>query len=70
MTNQPLSDDERQEFVDKLPSDKVNPEAEKTFNKAIELSAKPEQSAQGKQVPYDDYNGKQTHSDNTEDTSD
>jgi hypothetical protein len=69
MPKQPLSDDERQDFIDKLPDDQVNAEAEETFNDAIERASQPVQSAQEKQEPSDGYRDKQTHSDNTEDTS-
>jgi|GEM_PF-2366308 hypothetical protein len=69
MTNQPLSDEERQAYIDKLPADQVNPDAEATFDDAIERAAKPKQSKPETPDPSDGYTDTQTHSDTTEDIS-
>ncbi len=63
----PLTDEERQAFIDKLPADQVNPKAEQDFEDAIARAAQPKRSKQGKQVASDSYSDKRTHSRKTED---
>ncbi len=69
MTKQPLSNDQRQDFLDKLPDDAVHPDAEQKFDKAIARAAQQSQLKQEKPVVDDDYSDTQTRSDTTEDTS-
>jgi hypothetical protein len=70
MSKDPLTDEERQAFIDKLPDDQKNDNAEQVFNKVIERSARPKQSSQEKSPDSSDgYSDTQTHSDTTEDTS-
>ena len=67
---QPLTDEERQAFIDSLPDDQVNDNAEQVFNDATRRAAQPKQSEQEKSTEAgDDYSDTQTHSDTTEDTS-
>ncbi len=66
----PLTDEERQAFIDKLPEDQVNSKAKETFENAIARAAQPKRSKPEKPVADDSYNDKQTHSHKTEDTSD
>lgn len=73
MTNpkkKPLTDEERQAFIDKLPPDQVNPKAQVTFEDAIARAAQPQRSKPEIPDSGDGYNGKQTRSHKTEDTSD
>ncbi len=73
MTNskrKPLTDEERQAFIDKLPPDRVNPDAEETFNDAIARAAQPQQSKSETPDSDDSYTDTQTHSRKTEDISD
>ena len=70
MTKQPLNDDERQEFIDKLPDNQVRPNAEEVFDSAIARAAQPKQSKSETPVGDDGYSDTQTHSDITEDTLD
>ncbi len=63
----PLTDEERQAFIDKLPADQVNPKAEEVFEDAIARAAQPKRSKPEKQVDSDSYNDKQTQSHKTED---
>ena len=63
----PLTDEERQAFIDKLPEDQVNPKANKVFEDAIARAAQPKRSKPGKQADSDSYNDKQTRSHKTED---
>lgn len=70
MAKQPLSDDDRQKFLDNLPEDKVNPDAGQKFDNAIARAAQQSQSKSGKPESDDDYNDTQTHSDTAADTSD
>lgn len=71
MSKDPLSDEERQAFIDNLPDDQKNENAEQIFSDAIARAAQPKQSAQGKSTEADDdYSDTQTHSDTTADTSD
>ncbi len=66
----PLTDEERQAFIDKLPEDAVNSNVKETFDDAIERAAKPKQSEPETPEPADGYSDIQTHSDKAEDTSD
>jgi len=71
MTKKPLTDEERQAYLDSLPGDQKNASAEQIFDEAIERAAQPKQSAPVKSTEADDdYSDTQTHSDTTEDTSD
>lgn len=73
MTNskkKPLSDEERQTFMDKLPPEQVNPKGQETFDKAISRAAQPQRSKPETPEPDDDYIDTQTRSRKTEDTSD
>ena len=66
----PLTDEERQAFIDSLPDDQVNDNAEQVFNDAIERAAQPKQSEQEKSTATDDdCNDTQTRSNKAEDTS-
>ena len=66
----PLTDEERQAFIDGLPDDQVNENAEQVFNDAIARAAKPVQSAPEKSTEADDdCNDTQTHSNKAEDVS-
>ena len=70
MSKKPLTDEERQAFIDSLPDDQVNENAEQIFMDAIERVVPPKQSAQEKSTAADDdCNDTQTHSDKAEDTS-
>lgn len=70
MSKDPLTDEERQAFIDKLPDDQKNENAEQTFDEAIKCAAQPKQSDQGKLPDSSDgYTDTQTHSDKAEDTS-
>ena len=70
MSKKPLSDEERQAFIDNLPDDQKNENAEQIFSDAIARAAQPKQSAQEKSTEADDgYTDTQTHSGTTEDTS-
>ena len=66
----PLTDEERQAFIDRLPDDEINDNAEQVFGDAIERAVQPTQSEQEKSTEADDdYNDTQTRSDKAEDTS-
>ena len=70
MSKKPLTDEERQVFIDNLPDDQINENAEQTFKEAIERAAQPKQSAQEKSTEADDdCNDTQTHSNKAEDVS-
>lgn len=70
MPKKPLTDEERQAYIDNLPDAQKNENAEQIFSDAIARAAQPTQSAQEKSTEADDgYNDTQTHSDTTEDTS-
>ena len=70
MSKKPLTDEERQAFIDSLPDDQVNESAEQVFSDAIERVAKPKQSEQEKSTATDDdCNDTQTRSNKAEDTS-
>ena len=67
----PLTDDERQAFIDSLPDDQVNENAEQVFKDAIARAAQQKQSTPEKSTEADDdYTDTQTHSDKAEDVSD
>jgi hypothetical protein len=71
MTKQPMSDEERQAYLDSLPDDHKNTDAKDIFDEAIERAAKPKQSAPERSTEADDgYSDTQIHSDTAEDTSD
>ena len=66
----PLTDEERQAFIDSLPDDQVNENAEQIFTDAIERAAQPKQSAQEKSTEADDdCSDTQTRSNKAEDVS-
>ena len=65
----PLTDEERQTFVDNLPPDQVNPDAKETLEEAIARAAQPQQSKPETPDSDDGYNDTQTRSRKTEDTS-
>lgn len=70
MSKEPLSDEERQKFIDNLPDDQKNENAAQIFNDAIARAAQPTRSKlETSKSPDDDYSDTQTHSDTTEDTS-
>ena len=70
MNKKPLTDEERQAFVDNLPDDQVNENAEQIFTDATRRAVQPKQSEQEKSTAADDdCNDTQTHSDKAEDTS-
>lgn len=70
MSKKPLTDEERQTFLDNLPADQKNENAEQIFSDAIARAAQPKQSAQKKSTAADDgYSDIQTHSGKAEDTS-
>ena len=66
----PLTDEERQAFIDNLPADQVNPAAQAKFDDAIERAAQPKQSKPETPGSDDDYSDTRTHSGTTGDTSD
>ena len=66
----PLTDEERQAFIDCLPDDQVNENAEQIFMDTTRRAVQPKQSEQEKSTEADDdCNDTQTHSDKAEDTS-
>ena len=70
MTKKPLTNEERQAYVDSLPDDQKNENAEQIFDEATRRAAQPKQSTPEKSTAADDdYNDTQTHSDTAEDTS-
>jgi hypothetical protein len=70
MSKKPLTDEERQAFIDNLPDDQVNENAEQIFADATRRVALPKQSEQEKSTEADDNcSDTQTHSDKAEDTS-
>lgn len=70
MSKKTLTDEERQAFIDSLPDDQVNENAEQIFTDAIERVVPPKQSKQEKSTEADDdYSDTQTRSDKAEDTS-
>ena len=70
MPKKPLTDEERQAFIDSLPNNEVNENAEQTFKDAIARAAQPKQSAPEKSTEADDdCNDTQTRSDKVDDIS-
>ena len=66
----PLTDEERQAFIDSLPDDQVNENAEQVFNDTIARAAQQKQSTPEKSTEADDdYTDTQTRSNKAEDTS-
>lgn len=65
----PLTDEERQAFIDNLPSEQINPNAQETFGEAIERAAQPQQSKLETPDSDDGYTDRQTRSHKAEDTS-
>lgn len=66
----PLTDEERQAFIDNLPPDQVNPNAQETFEETIERAAQTQQSKPGIPDSDDGYNDTQIRSHTAVDTSD
>jgi hypothetical protein len=66
----PLTDEERQAFIDKLPPNQINSKAQETFDDAISRAAQPSRLKPETPEPDDDYTDTQTHSHKAEDTSD
>lgn len=48
MAKQPLIYDQRQDFLDSLPDDQLNEDAEQKLDKAIERAAQQSRSGRGK----------------------
>lgn len=69
MTKKPLTDEERQAFIDSLPDGQKNENAEQIFDEAIERAAQPTQSEPETPDSSDGYSDTQTHSNKAEDTS-
>lgn len=69
MPKKPLTDEERQAFIDNLPNEQTNDNAEQIFDEAIERVAQPTQSGQETPDSSDGYTDTQIHSDKAEDTS-
>lgn len=70
MSKDPHTDEERQAYIDNLPDDQKDDNAEQVFDKAIKRAAQPKQSSQEKSPGSSDgYIDTQTHSDRAEDTS-
>jgi hypothetical protein len=66
----PLTDKERQAFIDSLPPDQRNPDPKATFDKLIErASTTPIPKGSGQSADDEDYTDTQTHLHKTEDTS-
>ena len=69
MPKKPLTDQERQTFIDNLPADQVNLHVEETFNDALARAAQPQQLKPERPAAGGDYSGKQTRSRKTANTS-
>ena len=69
MPKKPLTDEERQAYIDNLPNEQKNDNAEQLFDDAIERAAQPTQSDQETPDSSNGYTDTQTHSDTAEDTS-
>lgn len=69
MPKKPLTDEERQAYIDSLPDNQKNDNAEQIFDEAIERAAQPKQSGLETPDSPDGYTDTQTHSDKAEDTS-
>ena len=65
----PLTDEERQAFIDNLPPEQINPNAQETFEVTISRAAQPPQSKPETPEPDGDYTDTRTHSHKAEDTS-
>ncbi len=65
----PMSDEERQEFLDNLPEDEKRDNAEQVFDDAIARAVQPPRSVSETPDSADGYNDRQTRSDTTVDTS-
>lgn len=62
MTRKPLTDKERQAYLDSLPDDQKNENAEQIFDETIKRAAQLKQSELGKsKATDDDYSDTQTH---------
>lgn len=57
-------------YEESLPDSERNPNVQEDVERLIERAARPLPSKQGKPQPGGDYTDTQTHSHNTEDTSD
>lgn len=69
MPKKPLTDEERQAFLDSLPDNQKNDNTEQIFDEAIERAAQPKRSGPEAPDSSDGYSDTQTRSDTTEDTS-
>ena len=70
MSRKPLTDEARQAFIDSLPDDQVNENAEQIFMDTTRRAVQPKQSEQEKSTEADDdCNDTQTRSNKAEDTS-
>jgi hypothetical protein len=69
MSKDPLTDEERQAFIDSLPDSQKSDNAEQIFDEAIERAAQPKRSDPETPDFSDGYSDTQTRSDTTEDTS-
>ena len=65
----PLTDEERQAFIDNLPPEQINPNAQETFDETISRAGQPQQSESETPESDDDYTDTQTHSHKAEDIS-
>ncbi len=65
----PMSDEERQAFLDNLPDDQKRDDAEQVFDNAIARAAQPPRSVSETPDSADDYSDTQTHSNTAVDTS-
>ena len=67
----PLTDKERQAFIDNLPEDQKNPDPKTRFDELVSLaSTRPVPKGLGQSVADEGYSDKQTRSHKAEDTSD
>lgn len=65
----PLTDEECQQFIDRLPDDEKRNDAEQIFDDAIARAAQPPRSVPETPESSDGYSDTQTRSDIAEDTS-
>lgn len=65
----PMTDDERQAFLDSLPDDEKRDDVEQIFDDTIARAAQPPRSIPETPAADDDYSDRQTRSNTTEDTS-
>ena len=71
MTNQPLSDDDKQAFLDNLPDDQKNPDPKAALDELIaRASTTPVPKESGQSAAGEGYSDTQTHSHRAADTSD